>query len=105
MEPSRRNEIEGTWWNIEVPIFTWSTSTYGTVLTFDWREEDWEDDVEFTISASFEDKAAGGTIKPGGSVKFTGDKGGDLIGNTSVLWWHNRDLEYNLSGFKWQFVH
>lgn len=105
MEPNRRKDIEGTWWDKEVPIFTWSTSTYGTVLTFDWREEDWDDNVEFTISASFEDKAAGGTIKPGGSVKFTGDDGGDHIGNTSVMWWHNRDQIYNLSGFEWQFVY
>lgn len=105
MEPNRRKDIDGTWWNKEVQIFTWATGTYGTVFTFDWREEDWDDKAEFTINASYEAKALGGTIKAGGSVKFTGDKGGDHIGNTSVMWWHNKNQIYNLSGFEWQFVY
>lgn len=104
MEPNKRKDIENTWWNKEVQIFTWHTNTYGTVLTFDWQEEDNISKLEFTVNASYEAKALGGDIKAGGSVKFTADKNGS-IGNTSVMWWHNRDQEYDLSGFKWQFVY
>jgi hypothetical protein len=104
MEPNKRKDIEDTWWNNEVQIFTWQTNTYGTVLTFDWQEEDNISKFEFTVNASYEAKALGGDIKAGGSVKFIADKNGS-IGNTSVMWWHNRDQEYDLSGFKWQFVY
>jgi hypothetical protein len=105
MEPSRRKDIDGTWWNKEVSIFAWYTNIYGTVFTFDWREEDWDDNVEFTISASYEDKLDNGTLKAGGNVTVKNDDGGDHIGNTSVIWWNKRDQIYNLSGFEWQFVY
>jgi hypothetical protein len=105
MEPAHRNDIEDSWWNYEFQIFQWETATYGTVLTFDWREEDWDDNVTFTINGSYEDKLDGGTIKAGGSVTISGDDGGDIIGNTSVFWWQNRDQIYNITGFEWQFVY
>lgn len=104
MEPRRRKDIKDTWWNKEFQIFTWHTNTYGTVLTFDWQEEDNISKLEFKVNASYEAKALGGTIKAGGEVKFTADKNGS-IGNTSVMWWHNKNQEYDLSGFKWQFVY
>jgi hypothetical protein len=104
MEPARRKDIADTWWNKEIPLFSWSTNTYGTVLTFDWQEEDNISKMEFTVSASYEAKALGGKIKVGGNVKFTVDKNGS-IGNTSVMWWHNKDQIYDLSGFQWQFVY
>jgi len=105
LEPNRRSDIDDAWWNLEVTLLPWNTTTYGTVFTFDWREEDWDDNASFTINASYEDKPDNGTIKFGGSVTITGDEGGDFIGNTSVMWWHNKDLIYNLSGFEWQFVY
>ena len=104
LEPGRRNDIENAWWNREVSIFQWNTSSYGTVFTFDWREEDWDDNVTFTIDGSYEDKSDGGSIKYGGSVTISNNSGADIIGNTPVLWWHNKDQIYNLSGFEWQFV-
>lgn len=104
MEPARRKDIEDTWWNKEIQLFTWHTNTYGTVLTFDWQEEDNISKMEFTVSASYEAKALGGEIKAGGNVKFTVDKNGS-IGNTSVMWWHNKDQIYDLSGFQWQFIY
>jgi hypothetical protein len=104
MEPGKRKDIENSWWNKEIPIFTWYTNTYGTVLTFDWQEEDNISKLEFSVNAGYEAKALGGQIKAGGSVKFTADKNGS-IGNTSVMWWHNKDQEYDLSGFKWQLVY
>ncbi len=104
MEPARRKDIEDTWWNKEIQLFTWHTNTYGTVLTFDWQEEDNISKMEFTVSASYEAKALGGEIKAGGNVKFTVNKNGS-IGNTSVMWWHNKNQIYDLSGFQWQFVY
>jgi hypothetical protein len=74
---------------MEVPIFPWNTTTYGTVLTLDWREEDWDYNVTFTIDGSYEDKTDGGSIKYGGSITVSDNSGADIIGNTSVLWWHN----------------
>ncbi len=105
LEPWRRSDIDGVWWNQEVSILSWNTSTYGTVFTFDWREEDWDDNVTFTIDGNYEDKSDGGTIKYGGSVTISDNDGADIIGNTSVMWWHNKDQIYNLSGFEWQFVY
>ena len=103
LEPSSRSRIIDTWWNREVPIFAWSTSVYGTILTFDWREEDWLDHVDFNLNGSYEDKRSGGTLKVGGIVTIKGDQGADVIGNTSVMWWQLKDQIYNLSGFQWQF--
>lgn len=105
LEPWRRSDIENAWWNQEVSLFQWNTSTYGTVFTFDWREEDTTGSVTFTIDGSFEDKSDGGTIKNGGSTSVTQNCGPDNIGNTAVLWWHSKDQIYNLSGFEWQFVY
>lgn len=102
MEPKRRKDIQDTWWNKEVQIFTWCTNTYGTILSFDWQEEDNISKVDFTVNASYEAKELGGEIKAGGNVKFTADKNGS-IGNTSVMWWHAKDQIYDLSGFMWQF--
>lgn len=105
MEPGRRKHINGTWWNREVPILSWQTNAHGTVFTFDWREEDLDDDVEFTISTSYEDKLDNGTLKVGGDVVVKNDAGADHIGSTSVLWWDKRDHIYNITGFEWQFVY
>lgn len=105
LEPRRRKDIEGTWWNKEVSLFTWSTNVYGTVLTFDWREHDWEDNVTFKISGSYEDKSDNGTIKFGGEVEYKNATDAGHMGNTSVFWWHPKSQIYNLSGFEWQFVY
>jgi hypothetical protein len=104
MEPKKRSDILNKWWANEIQLFTWHTSTYGTVLTFDWQEEDNVSKLTFTVNASYEAKKLGGSLKAGGNVKFTVDKNGS-IGNTSVMWWHERDQVYDLSGFKWQFEH
>jgi hypothetical protein len=105
LEPDSRGDINEKWWEREVTIFSWSTSVYGTVLTFDWREEDWWDKVDFTLNGSYEDKKAGGTVKVGGTVTFKNDDGGDVIGNTSVMWWQEKSQIYDLSGFQWQFTY
>jgi hypothetical protein len=105
LEPNNRSDINDTWWNKEVAIFAWSTSVYGTVLTFDWREEDWLEHVDFSLTGSYEDKESGGTVKVGGSILIKKDSGGDVIGNTSVMWWQEKSQIYDLSGFQWQFTY
>lgn len=105
LEPSSRGAISDLWWNREVTIFAWSTNVYGTVLTFDWREEDWLEKVDFPLTGSYEDKESGGTVKVGGTVQIKNDPGGDVIGNTSVMWWQEKSQIYDLSGFQWQFTY
>ena len=105
LEPDRRSDVNNVWWNKEVTIFAWSTSVYGTVLTFDWREEDWLEHVDFPLTGSYEDKQSGGTVKVGGSIIIKNDPGGDVIGNTSVMWWQEKSQIYDLSGFQWQFTY
>ncbi|HET9571351.1 MAG TPA: hypothetical protein VFP20_08105 [Bacteroidales bacterium] len=105
LEPNNRGDINDVWWNREVSIFAWSTSIYGTVLTFDWREEDWLERVDFPLTGSYEDKESGGAVKVGGSIMIKNDPGGDVIGNTSVMWWQDKSQIYDLSGFQWQFAY
>ena len=103
LEPAKRGDINGSWWNKSVDITNWRTNAIGTVLTFDWREEDWDDDVTFTIPASFEVKIREWKINAGGSVQFSGDEGGDIIGNKLVYHWDEANKTYDISGFKWEF--
>ncbi len=104
-EPSQRSNIENTWWNYEVSLMAngWDADGIGTVLTFNWREEDWDDNVSFSINGSYEDKGDSGTIKIGGSVSWSGDKGGDEIGETVVNFWDYKYQIYDVSGFQWDF--
>ena len=104
LEASRRKDIENKWWNKTVQILTWDTNHYGTVLTFEWREEDWEDNVTFSINASYENKLAGGEILFGGKVDIPTNKGGYKIGTMQVLWWHPKNQNYDLTGFEWTFA-
>ncbi|NLD94913.1 MAG: hypothetical protein GX639_19840, partial [Fibrobacter sp.] len=104
MEPGDRDDIKDNWWNYQFTICPWWTSTYGTVLTFDWQEEDNIKGAKFTLSGSFEAKAEGGAIKAGGSVEFNVSTNGS-VGNTNVFWWDSKYKEYDLTGFYWQFVY
>lgn len=103
LEPKKRNDINGTWWNKSVDITNWCTNVIGTVLTFDWREEDWDDNASFSIQASYEQKKNTWAIQAGGSVNFKGDEGGDVIGNRLVYYWEEPNKIYDISGFKWEF--
>ena len=107
LEPNRRADINETWWNHEVTIFPspngWDTNSYGTVLTFDWKEEDNQFDQEYTVSTSYEDKYDHGTIKVGVTAKFNSSASGD-VGNGMVLWWHNKSTTYDSRDFLWEFV-
>lgn len=103
-EPNQRNDIKDKWWNHQVTLFSsWDSDGLGSVFTFDWREEDWDDNVSFSVNGSYEDKGDNGTIKVGGSVSWSGDDGGDVIGSTTVYFWDNKFTVYNISGFSWDF--
>lgn len=104
IEPARRADIVDKWWNCSLDIMTWYVSTYGTVLTFDWREEDWNQDVEFEIYGSYESKLGeSSAIKSGGSITIPSNPGGHHIGTRNVLWWEDPTGNYNINGFKWRF--
>lgn len=104
LEPARRKDIENTWWYYTLPIVTWNTDAIGTVLTFDWREEDWNNNVSFDITGSYEQKFQyGGTIKAGGTVHVANNQGGAHVGTVNVLWWDNKATEYTTGGFFWKF--
>lgn len=105
LEPSQRNDINGTWWNREVLITNWYTNSIGTVLNFDWREEDVKNNATFQISGSYEDTKDNGTIKTGSAITITNNEGVDFIGSQLIFWWDTKDQIYNLSGFEYQFVY
>lgn len=104
LEPARRADIVDKWWSCSLDIMSWYVNAYGTVLTFDWREEDWNQKLEFVLNGSYESKLGeSSTIKPGGSVTIPANPGGHHIGTRNVLWWENPAGNYNINGFKWRF--
>lgn len=103
IEPKKRDDINGRWWEKELELFNWYTNQIGTVLTFDWREEDPASSESFSITSSYEDKYDSSTIKGGQTVNYTRNDGKDHMGTTLVLWWDAYDKIYDLGGFKWQF--
>ena len=85
IEPPKRDDIKDKWLVKEVPIVFWYTSTLGTVLNFDFREEDNPNPkATFSITGSFEDKNDNGKIKYGGTLTFTNDPGDGHLGSTLV---------------------
>ena len=105
-EPAHRNDIKDEWWDHEVSIIPyWNTddAAIGTVLTFDWREEDAFSSKDFDITASYEDKNDNGTIKLGGTYSVENDEGKDFIGQMIVFFWHDKYYIYNTNGFSWDF--
>ncbi len=104
LRPAWRNDIRNNWWHCEFDICDWNTNVFGTVLTFDWREEDLKYQYEFNVSGSYEDKRDNGTIKSGGTINIKNDPSPDNIGNTTVFWWHPRNKIYDITGFSWYFA-
>lgn len=102
MEPATRNSIKDKWWNHTINLPSWYIDEYGTVLTFDWREEDWNQNVEFSISANFEIKIGEWGIGIGASWKSSANKGGHHIGTSTVCFWDTSNKIYDVSGFKWK---
>ena len=107
LEPQRRADINEKWWEHVVTIFPspngWNASSYGTVLTFDWKEEDSYYNIEYNISTNYEDKTDFGTIKAGVTAKVYSSSSGN-VGQGMVLWWHNKNTTYESRDFSWEFV-
>jgi len=101
MEPSSRSDINGKWWNPSVQSFNWVPSILGTVLNFDWREEEWYSSIEVGLSGSFEDVFDIGTIKAGATIKIN-IQGGDAIGNRYIYYWDPKVTTYSIGGFSWK---
>lgn len=104
MEPEKRNYIQDNWWEVpHIISSSWNPINHGTILTFDWREEDWDDNVEFTIKPSVEVTIDGiwKVDLSSFSLTFKGDDGGDVIGSGLVHWWDDLSTTFELTGFKW----
>lgn len=104
IEPNHRDDIRDKWWYFNVTVCDWYTSVFGTVLNFDWREEDSKFIYEFNVTGSYEDKKDNGSIKAGGSLNIKSNPGADCVGNTTVFWWDPRNKIYDITGFNWDFV-
>lgn len=101
LEPPNRASILGQFWHCQAYVAPWYPDGIGTVLTFDWREEDPSSNVSFSISGSWEDPSDGG-IKAGGSVIVTHDRGDAHIGTNTVFHWDPTDTWYEITDF-WYF--
>lgn len=106
LEPSTRNAITDKYWVYTVPLLT-SWSSANTVLRFNWREEDWNDNGTFTVNAGWEDKlglstSSAGTIKAGIGFSIVSDPGKDLIADTDVFYWDPLDTIYESTIFKFK---
>lgn len=99
ISPPNRKSIIGDWWNHNIPITRWYTDALGTILVFDWEEEDNSMLNKLTLTAKYENKSTG-TFDFGGTMEFNVSKNGP-IGFTSVYYWNN-NKEISINGFKWR---
>lgn len=103
MEPRKRADIDDKWWDNTIDIGNWYTASEGSILTFNWMEEDPSALKDMKITPSFEVKLGSWAIKLGVECHFNGLADDDLIGETVVHWWDTKSQIYDISGFKWQF--
>jgi hypothetical protein len=103
IEPPRRSNVLNQFWHCQTWVANWYTSAIGTVLTFDWREEDPISKVTYSINGSWEDPFDWGGVKIGGSVQITQDLGNDHIGTNLVYHWEPKNYWYNITGFVYFF--
>lgn len=101
--PPSRSEIVGQWWNNEIVIGNWYTDVIGTILVFDWEEEDLVTPNTVTLTGKYENKETG-TFEFGGTLQFSVSDNGP-IGFTSVYYWDDpfSTNQYTINGFKWSF--
>ena len=103
VEPANRGLIKDKWWYATIDTGYWYTNIIGTVLNFDWREEDGDANVTLTINGSYERKIGDGTIVAGGTLTIHNDDGDGNIGSKLVNWWDPKSTIYDVTGFKWAF--
>ncbi len=83
----------------------WSVDMYSTVATFNWREEDWNANVDFKVTGKYEQKLGNGTLTIGGEADFNNNPGNGIIGlEQDVLFYDATYTQYLIGGgFKWKF--
>ncbi|MBR1513146.1 MAG: fibronectin type III domain-containing protein [Bacteroidales bacterium] len=103
ISPPSRDAIVGQWWNNLINITNWYTDVLGSILVFDWEEEDNTLLSSITLTAKYENKTTG-TFDFGGTLTFNVSNNGP-VGFTSVYYWDNPYVtnEYSINGFKWSF--
>lgn len=100
MEPNTRETILNGW-NVNHSIVDWNPEVLGTILAFDWREEDWEDNITFSINAAYEYKKDTHSLKLGLGATIPPNPGRAIIGYSLVCWWHEPICTYDITGFEW----
>lgn len=100
MSPTRAHIKDGCNPNKTI-LPEWDPNTTGSILTFDWKEEDSKGTFTFKIGASYESKLEGGTIKPSADFTYTTNLGDDVIGATHVYWWSPKSTNFDV-GIKWK---
>ena len=103
ISPPSRDAIVGQWWDNFINITNWYTDVLGSILVFDWQEEDNTVLSSLTLTAKYENKTTG-TYEFGGTLTFSVSDNGP-VGFTSVYYWDNPYItnEYSINGFKWSF--
>lgn len=100
MEPNTRETILNGW-NVNHSIVDWNPEALGTILAFDWREEDWEDNITFSINAAYEYKKDTHSLKLGLGATIPPNPGRAIIGYSLACWWHEPICTYDITGFEW----
>lgn len=108
-EPPTRDDIltlvengETDWWNKSLTAAAyWYYDTIGPVLTFDWREEDYNREEDITIYPYIYDKETDSLESGNYSITIKADNGVDHIGTSVVHFWDSKNTIYELSGFQW----
>lgn len=106
MEPNKRSDIVGIWWNYtEIIYSSWSVDMYSTVATFNWREEDWNGNVDFKVTGKYEQKLGNGTLTIGGGANINNNPGNGIIGLEQDVLFYDATFKQYLTGngFKWKF--
>lgn len=100
--PPSRSAIVDSWWFNAIEIQDWYVNDFGTVLVFDWEEEDDLYPDTITLNAKYENKATG-TIEVGGTITFNVSQHGP-IGHKTVFYWDNPYITnlYTINGFNWR---
>lgn len=105
-EPKKRSDVVGEWWeipdNMSLYISNWNTSSLGTVLTFDWQEEDQNGKLTVEIQANYENQfESAGKVSAGGKAQYSTEYGDDHVATVYVTWWDSNKV-YSTGGFSWE---
>lgn len=105
-EPKKRSDVVGEWWeipdNMSLYISNWNSSSLGTVLTFDWQEEDQNGKLTVEIQANYENQfESAGKVSAGGKAQYSTEYGDDHVATVYVTWWDSNKV-YSTGGFSWE---